>query len=57
MYDEDKQMVTSKDGSISYKIFDRCAVNISVVEGAGKRRSLVLKLVPRGLLPENEKMG
>ena len=36
--DEDKQMVTSKDGRRSYTVFDKAAVKISVEETFGHRR-------------------
>lgn len=45
------------DGSVSYKIFDKCAVRISVEETVGHRRQLVLSLVPREELPQAEHMA
>lgn len=55
--DEDKQMVTSKDGSRSYTVFDKAAVRISVEETFGHRRHLQLMLVDRSELPVTEKMS
>jgi len=55
-FDEDKQLVSNASGSIKYTIFDPCAVKIFVQEGAGRRRTLVLELLPREELPESEKM-
>lgn len=56
VYDEDRQTVASVDGAVGYTIFDPCAVRISVVEGAGRRRSLKLQLVSRDQLPEADAM-
>lgn len=36
------------------QIFDKAAVRISVVEGAGHRRSLQLELIDRSELPASE---
>jgi exosome complex exonuclease DIS3/RRP44 len=44
--------VVAADGSVRYTVFDQCAVSISVEEGFGHRRSLVMQLVPRSQLPE-----
>ena len=55
-FDEDKQTVRSASGSVQYTIFDPCAVRIFVEEGAGRRRTLVLELVPREALPAGERM-
>lgn len=55
--DEERQTVASADGSVRFSIFDKCAVRIAVEEGAGRRRQLVLALVPRALLPESERMA
>lgn len=55
-FDEDKQLVSNASGSVKYTIFDPCAVKIFVQEGTGRRRTLVLELVPREELPESEKM-
>ena len=52
--DEDQQMIASKDGKIQIRIFDKAAVRITVVEGAGHRRQLLLQLEDRGLLPQSE---
>ncbi len=52
--DEEKQSVASRDGSVRYTVFDRAAVRISVVEGAGHRRQLLLQMVDRALLPASE---
>lgn len=52
--DEDKQTVVSKDGSRRFTVFDKAAVQISVVEGTGRRRQLLLQLVDRSLLPASE---
>ena len=52
--DEDKQTIVAADGSAHYSVFDKCAVRISVVEGAARRRSIKLALVPRSeLAPED----
>ena len=56
VYDEEHQRVSSRDGSVQYRVFDKCAVRIVVEEGAGNRRQLVLQLVPRGELPAGEVM-
>jgi len=55
-FDEDKQVVSNASGSVKYTIFDPCAVKIFVQEGTGRRRTLVLELLPREELPESEKM-
>ena len=55
--DEDKQMVTSKDGRRSYTVFDKAAVRISVEETFGHRRHLQLMLVDRSELPVTEQMS
>ena len=55
--DEDKQMVTSKDGRRSYTVFDKAAVRISVEETFGHRRHLQLMLVDRNELPVTEQMS
>ena len=52
--DEEKQSVASSDGSVRYTVFDKAAVNISVTEGAGHRRQLLLQMVDRSLLPASE---
>ena len=52
--DEDQQMIASKDGKVRIRIFDKAAVRISVTEGAGHRRQLLLQLVDRALLPASE---
>ena len=52
--DEDKQTVVSKDGSRRFTVFDKAAVQISIVEGTGRRRQLLLQLVDRSLLPASE---
>lgn len=52
--DEEKQTVVSKDGSRRFTVFDKAAVRISVVEGTGRRRQLLLQLVERALLPASE---
>ena len=36
------------------RVFDKAAVRISVVEGAGHRRQLLLQLVDRAALPPSE---
>ena len=56
IFDEEKQTVRNTSSTIQYTIFDPCAVRIFVEEGAGRRRTLVLELVPRAELPETEKM-
>ena len=55
--DEDKQMVTSKDGSRCYTVFDKAAVKISVEETFAHRRHLQLTLVDRSELPASEQMS
>lgn len=55
--DEEKQTVASTDGSVRFAVFDKCAVRISVEEGASHRRSLVLALVPRSELPPADQLG
>lgn len=55
--DEEKQTVTSADGSVRFAVFDKCAVRIAVEEGAAHRRSLVLSLVPRSELPAEDLVG
>jgi exosome complex exonuclease DIS3/RRP44 len=54
MLDEEKQTVVSKDGNRRFTVFDKAAVQISVVEGTGRRRQLLLQLVERSLLPASE---
>ena len=46
-----------RDGSVCYKVFDPCAVRISVEEGVGHRRHLALSLVPRDQLPASARVG
>ena len=48
------QTVASRDGNVCYTVFDPCAVAISVEEGQGGRRALVLRLVPREQLAQAE---
>lgn len=55
--DEEAQTVRSTDGSVAFSVFDKCAVRISVEVGVAHRRSLVLQLVERGLVPESERVG
>jgi exosome complex exonuclease DIS3/RRP44 len=55
--DEDKQTVVAADGSARYSVFDKCAVRISVVEGAARRRSIKLALVPRSELAPEDVVG
>uniref|UniRef100_A0A383VI63 Uncharacterized protein n=1 Tax=Tetradesmus obliquus TaxID=3088 RepID=A0A383VI63_TETOB len=55
--DEEKQTVVSTDGSIRFAVFDKCAVRITVEEGASHRRSLLLALVPRSELPGTDQLG
>lgn len=55
--DEDKQTVVAADGSVSYSVFDKCAVRIAVVEGAARRRSIKLALVPRSELAAEDIVG
>ncbi len=52
--DLERQRVSSRDGSMSYSIFDKCAVEIKVEETFGQRRQLVLTLVGRDKLMEAE---
>ena len=54
MLDEERQSVASRDGSVRYTIFDKAAVRISVTEGAGHRRQLLLQMADRSLLPASE---
>ena len=54
VYDEERQTVVSASRGVRWTIFDACAVRIAVEEGAGRRRTLKLRLVPRGELPEGE---
>ncbi len=46
-----------RDGSVAYRVFDACAVRLSVEEGVGHRRSLKLELVPRGLLADADRVA
>lgn len=55
-FDEENQTISSSDGSVKYTIFDTCAVRITVKEGVGQRRTLLLELVDRTALPESEKV-
>jgi len=55
--EESQELRRVTDNSLAYKIFDCCAVKIYVKEGIGRRRTLVLDLVPRSMLPESEKMA
>lgn len=55
--DEDKQTVVAADGSARYSVFDKCAVRICVVEGAARRRSIKLALVPRSELAPGDIVG
>jgi exosome complex exonuclease DIS3/RRP44 len=57
LLDEERQTVRSADGRQSFTIFGKCAVRITVEEGAGHRRALVLQLAPRDLVPEAERVG
>ena len=54
--DEDKQTVTSHDGQLRFAIFDALAVRISVVEGAGRRRKLLLELADGTDLMDADRM-
>ncbi|KAL6756016.1 hypothetical protein V8C86DRAFT_129914 [Haematococcus lacustris] len=54
--DDEKQTVTARDGSMQFRVFDPCAVRISVQEGVAHRRSLLLELVPRDQLPPTERV-
>ena len=45
--DAERQRVSSRDGSICYSLYDKCAVEIKVEETFGHRRQLVLTLVGR----------
>ncbi len=55
--DEDKQTVVAADGSARYSVFDKCAVRVSVVGGAARRRSIKLALVPRSELAPEDIVG
>ena len=57
MLDEEQQTVRSVDGRVSFSVFGKCAVRISVKEGAAHRRQLVLELAPREEVPEVERVG
>ena len=50
----DQQAIASADGSLRIRVFDKAAVRISVVEGTGHRRQLLLQLVDRAELPRAE---
>lgn len=45
-----------RDGKTQFKVFDPCAVKLSVEEGVGHRRSLKLQLASRDELPATEKL-
>ena len=51
---DDHQAIASADGSLRIRVFDKAAVRISVVEGTGHRRQLLLQLVDRADLPHAE---
>lgn len=55
--DEDKQTLVAADGSVRYSVFDKCAVRISVVEGAARRRSIKMALIPRSELAADDIVG
>ena len=57
LLDEERQTVRSVDGRQCFTVFGKCAVRITVEEGAGHRRSLVLQLASRELVPEAERVG
>ena len=50
----DQQAIASADGGLRIRVFDKAAVRISVVEGTGHRRQLLLQLVDRAELPHAE---
>ena len=52
--DEEQQIIASRDGRVRIRVFDKAAVRISVVEGAGHRRQLLLQLVDCAALPPSE---
>lgn len=52
--DEAAQTVHSAGGKLLYTIFDKAAVRISVREGFGHRRQLVLELTSRDELQQDE---
>ncbi len=54
LVDEAAQTVSTADGTLLYTIFDKAAVRISVREGFGHRRQLVLELASRDDIPMNE---
>lgn len=54
--DEEKQHLSSRDGSIACTVFDKVAVRISIVIGAAHRRQLTLEWVDRSLLSASELM-
>ncbi|GAX77417.1 hypothetical protein CEUSTIGMA_g4862.t1 [Chlamydomonas eustigma] len=55
--DEETQSVASRDGSTRYAVFEPCAVRITVEEGVGHRKQLVLSLVPREELNATDRVG
>lgn len=52
--DDAAQTVHSAGGKLLYTIFDKAAVRISVREGFGHRRQLVLELTSRDELQQDE---
>ena len=55
-FDEETQTL-SKDGQVIYSVFMPCGVSISVEEGIGHRKRLVLSLIDRAVLPVAERIG
>jgi len=54
LLEDDGQSMVSRDGKQRFRVFDKIAVQIRVEETTGRRRHLVLNLVPRETLPESE---
>lgn len=54
--DEETQTVMSRDGSVKFTIFEPCAVRITVEEGIGHRKRLVLALAPRDEVKELDRV-
>lgn len=54
---EDKQVVTARQGQEAFTVFDKIAVKISIVVGAAYRRQLSLEWIDRKHLPDSELMA
>jgi exosome complex exonuclease DIS3/RRP44 len=55
--EQHQSLIKKSDGSIIYKIFDRCAVKIRVEEGFGRRKSLLLELCDPSLVVPADRMS